>query len=538
VLPPETLYNGITLGSPWPPRRRYPDEYPIRPPYLAAPPEVIPIDVGRQLFVDDFLVDHTNLARTWHHPTYHPANPILRPETPWELSDPVAERTGRPLNPAAMVFSDGVFFDPRDRLFKMWYMAGYGAATALAHSDDGVRWRRPDLGIVAGTNLVNRDVRDSSTVWLDLDAADPQSRYKMSIWYDGTLVLYTSPDGVRWTTIGNSGRVFDRSTFFYNPFRKVWVFSLRATQFDGAISGRYRKYWESPVFGPTSRTWNDTPPVDWVKADSEDWARPGMPSPPELYNLDCVAYESVMLGLFSTWRGESHDREKVNEVTVGFSRDGFHWDRSDRQSFMPVAEQPGSWNWANIQSAGGGCLVVGDLLYFYVSGRQGDPGTERPGVCSTGLATLRRDGFASMDWLPQQASVLRTSSGSDGSLTTRPVRFSGSHLFVNADVAGAELRVEVLDRQGRTIAPFTREACEPVSGGATRMAVRWRTAALATLAGQDVRFRFWLTGGRLYAFWVSQWPTGESGGYVAAGGPGFAGPRDLPSHDRPQGTNP
>jgi len=131
VLPPETLYNGITLGSPWPPRRRYPDEYPIRPPYLAAPPEVIPIDVGRQLFVDDFLVDHTNLARTWHHPTYHPANPILRPETPWELSDPVAERTGRPLNPAAMVFSDGVFFDPRDRLFKMWYMAGYGAATAL-----------------------------------------------------------------------------------------------------------------------------------------------------------------------------------------------------------------------------------------------------------------------------------------------------------------------------------------------------------------------------------------------------------------------
>ena len=28
-------------------------------------------------------------------------------------------------------------------------------------------------------------------------------------------------------------------------------------------------------------------------------------------------------------------REKINEVTVGFSRDGFHWDRPDRRSFLP-----------------------------------------------------------------------------------------------------------------------------------------------------------------------------------------------------------
>jgi len=34
---------------------------------------------------------------------------------------------------------------------------------------------------------------------------------------------------------------------------------------------------------------------------------------------------------------------------------------------------------------------------FYVSGRQGVPGTSLPGICSTGLAKLRRDGFASME---------------------------------------------------------------------------------------------------------------------------------------------
>jgi hypothetical protein len=61
-------------------------------------------------------------------------------------------------------------------------------------------------------------------------------------------------------------------------------------------------------------------------------------------------------------------------VCVGYSRDGFHWSRPDRQAFLSVSEHVGDWNWANVQSAGGCCLVVGDELYFYVSGRRGVPG--------------------------------------------------------------------------------------------------------------------------------------------------------------------
>ena len=37
------------------------------PPYLVDPPAVIPIDVGRQLFVDDFLIQSTSLTRRFHH---------------------------------------------------------------------------------------------------------------------------------------------------------------------------------------------------------------------------------------------------------------------------------------------------------------------------------------------------------------------------------------------------------------------------------------------------------------------------------------
>ncbi|HJU41689.1 MAG TPA: hypothetical protein VJ691_02705 [Vicinamibacterales bacterium] len=513
----QVLYNGIVLGKPWPPRLKFLNDHPVLPPYLADPPDIIPIDVGRQLFVDDFLIDASNLQRVWHHATYHPSNPVLRPETPWERrSDP---------NPSAMVFSDGVFFDPRDRLFKMWYMGGYGTSTCLVTSTDGVRWTRPRLDVVPGTNIVNTAIRDASTVWLDLFERDPRRRFKMAAFYNDALEMFISRDGVHWTGAGRTGFVYDRSTFFRNPFRGVWGFSLRDIPSRDATIARYRSYWESPDFAVDEK-WNGVPPALWVKADSRDFTISGRLEA-QLYNLDCVAYESVMLGLFSVWRDELSDREKVSEIVLGYSRDGFHWHRPDRTSFIPVSSVRGSWNWANIQSAGGGCLVVGDELYFYVSGRQGVPRTNLPGICSTGLATLRRDGFASMDWSPAGKHPVRQLPGwKDGMLTTRPLRFSGSHLFVNAEPKGGELRVEVLDRHGRVLAPFGRDACEPLREGGTRQPVTWRGASLGTVAGEPVRFRFTLTAGSLYAFWVSDSPRGYSNGYPAAGGPEFTGPID------------
>ena len=524
----ERLYNGITLGVPWPPQWRYPDEHPTRPPYLADRPAIVPIDVGRQLFVDDFLIEETTLSRTFHKAKYHAANPILKPEHEWETYDDLAARTNKPFNPSAMVFSDGVFFDPKDRLFKLWYLAGYGASTCLAVSRDGITWEKPVLDVVKGTNIVHKEPRDSSTVWLDHFASDPAQRFKMAYWHDFVLTLAVSPDGVHWKELGQTGRAEDRSTFFYNPFRRKWVFGVKADQFaTKSQSGRYRRYWEHADFSAALK-WSGRQPVAWVKADSRDPNRPDG-GRPELYNLDCAGYESLIIGLFTIWRGESLLREKINEIEIGFSRDGFHWDRPDRSTFLGVSPKEGDWNWANVQSAGGCCLVVGDELYFYVSGRQGRPGTSDPGVCTTGVAMLRRDGFASMDWMGGQGGIIRgrVAAGSAGTLTTRPVRFSGQHLFVNGDFEGGELRVEVLDQRGGVIAPFTAAACVPASGNGTRLGIRWNEANLRELAGRPVRFRFTMTKGRLFAFWVSAAPTGESGGYAAAGGPGFAGPIDT-----------
>jgi hypothetical protein len=307
-----------------------------------------------------------------------------------------------------------------------------------------------------------------------------------------------------------SGSNGDRSTVFFNPFRKVWVYSIK-TRIDGSRSRAYR---ESTDFA-VGANWTKQDPVLWMRADGLDPERADLKTPAQLYNFDAVAYESLMLGLFTIWRGQPADRPKPNELHLGFSRDGFHFDRPERRPFLAPSEQSGAWNRGNVQSAGGGLMVVGDKLYFYVSGRAGAPDGSS-GKCSTGLATLRRDGFASMR------------ADRPGTLTTRPVVFRGQHLFVNADPQGGELHAEVLRSDGRVIAQFAKARCRAVKGNETRQEVTWSGAAgLGSLRGQPVRFRFTLTAGDLYSFWVSEDRSGSSNGYVAAGGPGFPGVRDV-----------
>ena len=472
VLPPlaapegqEVLYNGITLPSPWPPVRRQLERELEFPPYLLHPPAVIPIDVGRQLFVDDFLLEECELDRSYHSASYIASNPILSPTLLWERFDE-RETIGQPGRPTAMPFSDGVWFDPADRRFKMWYTGGYSGRMCHAVSDDGLAWRRPVLDVVPGTNIVFNELRDSSTVWLDHRERNPQLRYKMMVFVQSgrRLRRYCSPDGIHWQPAGFGGPSGDRSTFFFNAFRDVWVYSIRDDPELARYIGRHRRYVESREFW-TLTPWTNDEAVAWVAGDDLDRPRIEMGVPPELYNLDCAAYESVLLGLFTFYYGDPPKRHKPNRVCVGFSRDGFHWARPSRAPFIGVSERPGDWNWTNVQSAGGCCLVMGDRLYFYVSGRSGVPGSGDPGVCSTGIATLRRDGFVSLDAPPDRAPRVAGLPSRPRSITTRPVRFTGSWAFVNVEIDGGELRAEVLDEQGRVIGPFSASRSVPGSSG-------------------------------------------------------------------------
>ena len=526
----EVLYNGIRLPEQWPPRYGEPQKAQDMPiPYLTQKPEVIPVNVGRQLFVDSFLIAETNLEKVVHTPRFYEGNPVLEPDKEWEKT------TEGGLYAAP--FSDGIWYDEKDRKFKMWYLAGAGILhkedsqtfyTGYAESEDGKHWTKPALDIWNQTNIVDTCNRDAATIWLDKQEKDPSKRYKMfnverrptdRRWQ---FILKYSSDGIHWTEgVAQSGDLYDRSSAFYNPFRDVWALSMR---YGTKVSSRSRSYLENKdpetAVSFAHRIRKGVPDknmVYWFTPSDKEPRHPKFPEVnPGIYNFDAIAYESIMLGLYSVWQGPENGVcaklgiQKKNEIFLGYSRDGFHFYRPSFQPFMAVNETEGAWNWGNMQSINGVPLVVGDSLYFYSSGRQRNK-IMWDSYTSTGLATLRRDGFVSMH------------GDKDGYLLTEKIQFDGTYLFVNADVKGT-LAVEILDADGKTLEGFTKKDCVTVKKtDQTKLLITWKKQQdVTSLTGKVVRLKFYLNHADIYAFWISPWETGESRGYTGGGGPGLS----------------
>jgi len=520
--PKPILYNGIELPYEWPPRHLDPaSTEPMPVPYLRRPPKAsIPIDVGRQLFVDDFLIEKVDMKRTFHQAQKHAASPVFKAETTNEMG--ASSSGGRGQEATCYLGHGGVFFDPRDGVFKMFYTAGWRGGLALATSRDLLHWTRPDLGFPPGGNRLlaqGNDAGHDNCVWLDVNAKRPEERIKfLTHW--GSHVLKTSADGREWSQAVTTGSAGDYCSFFLNPFRHVWVFSIK----QGGPRGRCRYYAESSDF-LTGADWSRA--VYWTNADRLDKPEPegrypGAGEPTQLYSLNAVAYESVLLGQFYIHRGPNNrlcdqgQFPKLTDLCLGFSRDGFHWHRPDRRAFIAGTRKEGDWDRAYLHGTAGVCVVMDDKLWFPYTGFSGIAPSGKRGMYTggaIGLATLRRDGFASMDAGEKPAT-----------LTTRPIKFSGEHLFVNLDAPRGELRVEVLTLEDKNYGPFTAEKCVPLRCDSTRQRVTWRgVESLARASNKNVRLRFTLTNGSLYSFWVTSDPNGASHGYVAAGGPGFRG---------------
>ena len=505
---------------------------------LSAAERPIGIDVGRQLFVDDFLIASTaGIVRVYNHPVKAFDAPLLFPETDLEREVAHQKAFGERLAPAAVATSGGLWWDARLRRFRLWYESGWMHRLSYAESEDGVRWTRPDCGVVPGTNALLPDLDlDSWSVVPDYAADDPYSNWRMMVSLAGGTTdnrLFASSDGWSWTHVGDGGKSGDRSTLYYDPFRGEWVFSLRA--YDG---GRSRRRFASKEFGGPTCRWNWPDGAEkWMAADARDIALSdgGRPS---LYNFDAVAYESVMLGMAEILQPIKGDNgacvkaglPKITDLHFAYSRDGRNFIRPDRTAAIPASRWgSGKWDTGYLSPMGGLCVIRDERLWFYYSGMRGDA-TEtklaKHGVDwrgngmhfngSIGVATLRRDGFAGLV------------ADGRGEVVTKPLAFSGGHLFVNAECRFGALSAEVLEADGAVVPGFSAADCRTFARkDAVKAELRWKNADLSALAGRPVRLRFKLHCGTLYSFWVARDASGKSGGYVAAGGPAYPGLRDL-----------
>ena len=152
-------------------------------------------------------------------------NPVLVPDRPWEKGRAGRARDGvqrrRLVRPQGPDFQDVVHGRARD--------------APVPTSKDGIAWGKPELDVKKGTNIVqtgpprlqHRLARPGGEGPGEAvqDVPLRQRREQKSVGLVGSTF---SADGIHWSDrLMPTGSCGDRSTVFYNPFRKVWVYSLR-----------------------------------------------------------------------------------------------------------------------------------------------------------------------------------------------------------------------------------------------------------------------------------------------------------------------
>ena len=496
-----------------------------------------PIEVGkyRQLFVDDHVIDQMlGLERTLHQPAKHVANPLIWPQQPWE---------------GDLVWMYGsVIYDHRERLFKMWHQCHSKADAGCglyATSTDGLQWEKPALGVIEykGSKENNLIPWFGCGVIFSPDDPDPSRRF-LSLYGNAEDKLARprrpgrrgagSADGLVFQALPGSQNIpgdivgdnvipvcFDELEQRYIAFGKV-----------NRKSGEHMRRSVSVSFSKDFVEWTkvQTVLVPDARDDELSVARTAQLRDrctffdedaslrnAQFYGLCGFPYEGMYLGLLwvfdiSGWipgapknsaRGGEDGPVQVELVS---SRDLIHWNRvANRKLLIPVGAK-GSWEAGTIYTSNRP-IIVGDEIRIYYSGikhaHRLPPNPEARQDrdaqinCGIGLATLRLDGWVSVDAGQQE-----------GTLTTKPLVLKGRSLIVNADAAEGRLAVEILDQQGRPIPGFGKDHCDILRGDAIRHTVSWRGKSdVRQLAGKTVQLRFYLCGAKLYSFSTNIDPT-------------------------------
>jgi len=469
----------------------------------------------KQLFIDDYIIEELNGAeKVLNQPVKHAQNPLIVPDQPWEMNGSYANGT--------------VLYDEVDGQYKMWctfwlpdeenpnaHIGGYAYATSI----DGLAWRKPPINEAGNNRIVPPQTKGfiGVSVYKDPVETDPTRRYKL--FYnekpDGTPKTWStsvaySPDGFRWTP---------------EPKNPVTPFSDTQTHaYWDEDRGRYVGYLR---FGPPntrliSRIESEdfvhwSPKVTVIRRSKID-----DPFSTALYGMRIMPYEGIYIGILTTYHGETIDPIPEDEVAwrdksdaqLTFSRNGLTWQRVGRRgaipqaelsqdkdwktiaeqaTFIPHGEHGKEWDWGSIYVYQRP-LVVGDEIRFYYSGigkrhwgsYHGDP---QPSPSGVGLATLRLDGFVSVD------------AASEGTLTTKTLVFIGDQIEVNADAASGSIVVEAVDPDGNVIEGFSKEDCAPLTTDNVRHVLEWRdNPDCHLIQARPIKLRFYLDNAKLYSF--------------------------------------
>jgi len=442
------------------------------------------------LFVDDSIVlEKTAVTRRYHPFQKHPANPVLRADKPWEGNT---------------VYLYGTVLPGEDgRGYRMWYHGFYGGeyTNLYATSVDGLTWEKPNLGVRSidgspGTNLLFRRTPQDHMpqVIANPDAEDAERRYlffnydygrtKPDNLISGYYLAY-SPDGIRWTDAPRNPVMMDVGDVGNVTWDARQKKFLNYTKVFAPVDGyRRRAVGYSATRDP--ETWMPAELILVPDKFDDRWVTMDMQHT-DFYGLSGFAYESGYIGFLWIFRIVDGNNDGPLLVELVSSRDGINWVRQegDRPLLLDVGAD-GEWDDGMVVTPNHP-LVEGDTIKLFYGGFGGTHG-EKGVPAAIGLATLRKDGFASLDAATEQ-----------GTVTTRVLEGASGELRVNAAIRG-ELRAEVLDNANRVIPGYSLAESIPLAGDGIGLAMKWQQNVKLPQARGGIRIRFALRDASLFSF--------------------------------------
>ncbi len=481
---------------------------------MGASEEAIDVGSRLELMVDEHLIDRMSggARLQLHRPVRR--NVALETGEPWE-GNASFYRT---------VLQDG-------NAYRMYYGAWHYETTetgmtfpqrpylCYAESNDGIRFRKPKLGLVEFRGSTENNIVLSETT-LSAVEADPghaavfiddnpdcpeDARYKMIIRSNGEkgLLALKSPDGFRFTPMSDrvviSEGAFDSQNLaFWDPLRREYRAYFRG----------FRQGIRDILTATSSDLLNWTDPL-WCEY-------PGAPTE-HLYTNQLRPYfraPHILVGFpmrykdrgptEATWRLPGREAREhraavsqrygtaVSDALLMTGRDRLHFKRWGEAFIRPGPARTDSWVYGDNKIAWGIVQTrserVGspDELSIYVV-----EGYWMGRSINVRRYSLRMDGFVSA-----QAPL------AGGEVVTRPLRFDGNRLRLNYSTSGSGgIRVELQDVDGMPFEGFSQADADEVFGDQIEGVVTWKgNRNVSSLAGKPVRIRFVLKDADLFAF--------------------------------------
>ena len=215
----------------------------------------------------------------------------------------------------------------------------------------------------------------------------------------------------------------------------------------------------------------------------------------DVYNMGISRYEGLYIGMAAFF----HHTANVDENSDGFhlvqlacSRDLRSWTRLGGRSPFIGPSETGSdaYDLTQIMPPSRPVLIDGELWFYYMGAkyRSAPPDAdERTGAIH--LATLRRDGFMSLD-----------AGAEEGVLTTDRFALETPWIRVNVDAGRGSLVVEVVD--GGSVVARSKE----VRGDHLRCPLQWESGDPQTHVNRFVQLRFRMHHASLYSYWLDSTP--------------------------------